>query len=53
MKNPLFFLLKKINWPKKLMISAIFLTLLASFVGLTIPLLTKKIVDLNLIYTSS
>ena len=45
MSNPLIYLLKKVAWPKKLMIISIFLTIISSVLSLIIPLLSKKIID--------
>lgn len=43
MSNPLIYLLKKVAWPKKLMIISIFLTIISSVLSLIIPLLSKKL----------
>lgn len=44
-QNPLTKLLKKIEWPKKLIFLAILISSLSSLVGLFIPLYTGKLID--------
>lgn len=43
--NPLFFLLKKISWPIKLIIVAVIIASLGSLSGLLVPLFTGRMVD--------
>ncbi|AVP35709.1 ABC transporter ATP-binding protein [Staphylococcus felis] len=43
--NPLFFLLKKISWPTKLIIIAVVIASLGSVSGLLVPLFTGQMVD--------
>lgn len=44
-QNPLFYLLKKVDWPKKLVFTAMTLSILGSLSGLLVPLFTGKLVD--------
>lgn len=44
--NPLFYLFKKIKWPKKLFLAATLLTSLGSLSELAVPLLTGRFIDL-------
>ncbi|PNZ39817.1 ABC transporter ATP-binding protein [Mammaliicoccus vitulinus] len=44
-ENPLLYLLKKVDWPKKMVFAAMFLSILGSLSGLLVPLFTGKLVD--------
>ncbi|UXV31975.1 ABC transporter ATP-binding protein [Mammaliicoccus sciuri] len=44
-QNPLLYLLKKVDWPKKLVFTAMTLSILGSLSGLLVPLFTGKLVD--------
>ena len=44
-ENPLLYLLKKVDWPKKMVFVAMFLSILGSLSGLLVPLFTGKLVD--------
>ncbi len=44
-QNPLLYLLKKVDWPKKLVFTAMTLSILGSLSGLLVPLITGKLVD--------
>lgn len=44
--NPLFYLFKKIRWPKKIFFTAIIITSLGSLSELAVPLLTGKFIDI-------
>ncbi|WP_206166733.1 ABC transporter ATP-binding protein [Mammaliicoccus sciuri] len=44
-QNPLLYLLKKVDWPKKLVFMAMTLSILGSLSGLLVPLFTGKLVD--------
>lgn len=44
-ENPLFYLLKKVDWPKGMVIIAMLLSILGSLSGLFVPLFTGKLVD--------
>ncbi len=44
-QNPLLYLLKKVDWPKKLVFTAMTLSILGSLSGLLEPLFTGKLVD--------
>ncbi|GGI42739.1 ABC transporter ATP-binding protein [Mammaliicoccus stepanovicii] len=44
-ENPLFYLLKKVDWPKRLLFVAMTLSILGSLSGLLVPLFTGKLVD--------
>ncbi len=44
--NDLFFLIKKIKWPKSLFIIAVFTVSLGSVSELIVPLLTGKFIDM-------
>lgn len=44
-QNPLLYLLKKVDWPKKLVFTAMTLSVLGSLSGLLVPLFTGKLVD--------
>lgn len=44
-ENRLFYLLKKVNWPKKMVVIAMTLSIFGSLVGLLVPLFTGKMVD--------
>ena len=43
--NPLFYLFKKLTWPKKLIAIAVCISSLGSLTGLLVPLVTGKLVD--------
>lgn len=45
MSNSLIFLLKKVEWPKRLMIFSVFLTIFSSIIALFIPIISKKLID--------
>lgn len=44
-KNHLIVLLKLVNWPKKIIIISITLSILSSFINLVLPIITKTIID--------
>ncbi|WP_323703929.1 ABC transporter ATP-binding protein [Mammaliicoccus sp. Dog046] len=44
-ENPLLFLLNKVDWPKRMVFMAMFLSILGSLSGLLVPLFTGKLVD--------
>ena len=44
-QNPLLYLLKKVDWPKKLVFTAMTLSILGSLSDLLVPLFTGKLVD--------
>ncbi|UXU57071.1 ABC transporter ATP-binding protein/permease [Staphylococcus agnetis] len=45
MSNPLLFLLKKVQWPKGLMLIGILLTIISSILSLIIPVISRDIID--------
>lgn len=44
-ENSLFYLLKKVDWPKKMVVTAMILSILGSLSGLLVPLFTGQLVD--------
>lgn len=44
-KNHLIVLLKLVNWPKKIIIISIILSILSSLINLVLPIITKTIID--------